>query len=191
MPPITKFWLCTLKDPESINSPEFQHFITELLEFCSSYTNPEPGTPPMHAFYQDTADPARLFMITGYQSQELNTRADSVYVQKYLHKMFEFVQHKMLRRVGIDIHTLPIGEHVTVAYGKKAAQWKEDDEVGGWDDLQTRQGTDEDMARGKSDIAEDDRVWVQVSKWNGADSVLDSVQPIEGERLFLKKIASR
>jgi hypothetical protein len=194
MPPITKFWLCTLKDPESINAPEFQHLITELLEFCSSWTNPEPDAPPMHAFYQDTVDSARLVMMTGYQSQELNTEADKVYAERYSHRMFEFVQHKVLRQIDVDIHTLPIAEHVSMAYGKNPEQWREEDQAGGWDVWpQTRQATNDNGARGEKEIAmeEDERFWVQVSKWNGGDSVLDSVQPVEGERLFLKKIASR
>lgn len=145
----------------------------------------------MHAFYQDTADPARLFMITGYQSQELNAEADKVYAEKYLHKMFEFVEHKMLRQIDVDINTLPIGKHVAVAYGKQAARWREEDQAGGWDVLQMRQAQlNENEAHGERG-EEDERVWVQISKWNGADSVLDSVQPLEGERLFLKKIASR
>lgn len=188
MPPITKFWLCAFKDPDSVKSPEFQHLMTEILEFCSSYTNPEPDTPPMHAFYQDTADPARLFMITGYQSQELNDEAHEKYAENYLDKMFEFVQHKMLLKLDIDINTLPTGEHVTVAYGKEPARWREEDEAGGWDVSETREGADEDVNEGKKD-EEDDRVWVQISRWNGADSVLESVQPFEGERLHLKRIA--
>lgn len=145
----------------------------------------------MHAFYQDTADPARLFMITGYQSQELNAEADKVYAEKYLHKMFEFVEHKMLRQIDVDINTLPIGKHVAVAYGKQAARWREEDQAGGWDVLQMRQAKmNANEAHGERG-EEDERVWVQISRWNGADSVLDSVQPLEGERLFLKKIASR
>lgn len=104
--------------------------------------------------------------------------ADSIYAEKYLQKMFQFVEHKMLRQVDIDIKTLQIGKHISVAYGKKPATWTEEDQPGGWDVSQTTQGADE----------EEDRVWVQVSKWNGAASVLDSVQPIEGERLFLEKI---
>ncbi|KAJ5725927.1 uncharacterized protein N7483_007284 [Penicillium malachiteum] len=70
MPPMTKIWLSTLKDPSSISSPKFQQLITELLEFCASYTNPtaDKSVPPMHVFFRNTKEPSQLFMITGYPS---------------------------------------------------------------------------------------------------------------------------
>lgn len=74
--PILKIWHWTLKDEYSVEFLAFRKLISTLLEFCSSYTNPTSGSPPMHAWYLDREAPTRLYMITGYQSQELNMEAD-------------------------------------------------------------------------------------------------------------------
>ncbi|KAJ5288818.1 hypothetical protein N7478_001848 [Penicillium angulare] len=181
MPPMTKIWLCTLKDTRSISTPEFQELITELLNFCGSYTNPykDPALPPMHAFFQDTQDPAKLFMITGYPSQEMNTEADNIYAERYLPRMFGFVQHKALWQVNLDVRALPLCGEVAVAVGKNPGELKNESAVGAWDYWPETRGIKVDGA---------DKLWVQVQEWDGSSGV--SLSPVDGELLLGKKIGS-
>lgn len=191
MPPITKFWHCTLKDEQSINSPLFQKLVGDILDLTSSYPNPEGGTPLMHVLYQDINSPSRLFMITGYQSQELNTEADGVYAEKYLPSMFEYVQHIWLRQLDLDVTALSLGEQVVLACGKNPSAWKDDKALGGWDVWpDTRQAQkNTNSERGTRNLEDEHRVWVQVSRWE--DGAVNSIQPTEGERILLQKIAGK
>lgn len=191
MPPITKFWHCTLKDEQSINSPLFQKLVGDILDLTSSYTNSEGVTPLMHVLYQDINSPSRLFMITGYQSQELNTEADKVYAEKYLPSMFEYVQHVWLRQLDLDVTTLSLGEQMVLACGKNPSEWRDDKALGGWDVWpDTRQALkNTNGERGTRNLEDEDRVWVQVSQLE--DGVADSIQPTEGERTLLRKIAGK
>ncbi|KAJ5116181.1 hypothetical protein N7456_000529 [Penicillium angulare] len=181
MPAITKIWLCTLKDPSSVSTPEFQELITELLNFCGSYTNPaqDPALPPMHAFFQDTQDPAKLFMITGYPSQEMNTEADNIYAERYLTRMFGFVQHKVLWQVDLDVRTLPLRGEVAVAVGKSPGGWKNENATGAWDYWPETRGIKTEEAH---------KLWVQVEEWDGSSEV--SLSPVDGEVLLGKKLGS-
>ena len=193
MPPIAKFWLSTLKDEQSVNSPAFLQLISEILDLCASYSGPESGMTHTHAFYQDINNPSRLFMITGYPSQELNIAADNVYAEEYLPRMFDYVQHVWLKQLDMDITTVPLDEKVVVAYGKNPSQWKDEKNgFGGWDVwLKTSQAQKKaQVERGDQnfEIAAD-RVWVQVSRWE--DGNADPAQPTEGEKLYLHKVMSR
>ncbi|KAJ6031070.1 hypothetical protein N7540_001802 [Penicillium herquei] len=181
MPPMTKIWLCTLKDPSSISSPKFQQLITELLEFCASYTNPttDDSALPMHAFFYNTKEPSQLFMITGYPSQEMNTEADNIYAERYLPRMFELVQHKVLRQINVDVQTLPLNGDVVLTVGKNPEEWKYENAIGNWDYLPETRGIK---------IEEADRLWVQVHAWNG-DS-LQSGSLVDGEVVHLRQIQS-
>ncbi|CAI7669267.1 unnamed protein product [Penicillium pancosmium] len=172
MPPITKLWLSTLKNEQSVNSPGFLQLISEILDFCASHSGPESG---MHAFYQDINNASRLFMITGYPSQELNTTADNVYAAEYLPRMFDYVQH------------------VVVAYGKNPSQWKDEQKgIGGWDvwpkTVQAQKNAQVEGGNQNFEIAAD-QVWVQISRWE--DGNADPAEPTEGEKLYLHKVMSR
>jgi hypothetical protein len=71
-------------------------------------------------------------MITGYQSQELNTEADTVYASNYLPEMFKFVQHVWLRQSDLDVRVLPLDkELIIVTCG--AEEGTQQGGVGGWD----------------------------------------------------------
>ncbi|KAJ5703876.1 hypothetical protein N7493_011014 [Penicillium malachiteum] len=181
MPPMTKIWLCTLKDPSSISSPKFQQLITELLEFCASYTNPtgDNSALPMHSFFQDTREPSQLFMITGYPSQEMNTEADNIYAERYLPRMFELVQHKVLRQISVDVRTLPLRGDIVLTVGKNPDEWKDEKAIGNWDYWPETRGIK---------IEEADKVYVQVDAWNGES--LQSGNPVEGEVVYLRQIQS-
>ena len=176
---MTKLWLSTLKDPKCASTPEFQQLITDLLDFCSSYTNPtkDADAPPMHAFFQDTQDPSKLFMITGYPSQEMNTEADDVYAERYLPRMFEFVQHKALYQIDVDVRTLPLKGHVLVAVGKNPAEWKDEKSIGAWDYWPETRGIK---------VEETDKLWVQVQEWDGGS--VGSSTPVGGEVMHLRNI---
>lgn len=184
-----------------MNTPAFQSLITEIFDFYSSYTNPASGTPNMHFLYQDTKAPSRLLMITGYQSQNLNTEADKVYAERFLPRMFEFVQHGWLRQLDVDVKALPLEEWVTVACGKRPSEWRDSSSgtgtvnlkgVGGWDVWpDTSQGRKNDNGeRGTRDLEENQNgmIWVQVSRWG--DGGVD-IQPIDGEMMCFRKIMSR
>ncbi|KAJ5110814.1 hypothetical protein N7532_001349 [Penicillium argentinense] len=193
MPPITKFWLSTLKDEQSVNSPAFLQLISEILDLCASHSGPESGMTHTHAFYQDINNPSRLFMITGYPSQELNIAADNVYAEKYLPRMFDYVQHVWLKQLDMDITTVPLDEKVVVAYGKNPSQWKDEKKgFGGWDvwlkTAQAKKNTQVERGDQNVKIAAD-QVWVQVSRWE--DGNADLAQPTEGEKLYLHKVMSR
>lgn len=183
MPPITKIWLCTLKDPNATSAPEFQQLIHELLGFCASYTNPskDSALPPMHAFYQDTQDPAKLFMITGYPSQEMNTEADKLYAERYLPRMFGFVQHKALFQLDVDVQQLPLSGHVVVTAAKRPDEWKHESAFGAWDYWLTTKGIT---------VEETDRVWLQIQDWDGSSAVAFGSQTVDGEVLLGKQIGS-
>ncbi|KAJ5379044.1 hypothetical protein N7509_012163 [Penicillium cosmopolitanum] len=190
MPPITKFWLSTLKNEQSVNSPVFLQFISEILDFCASHSGPGSG---MHAFYQDINNPSRLFMITGYPSQELNTAADKIYAEEYLPRMFDYVQHVWLKQLDMDITTVRLDEKVVVAYGKNPSQWKDEKKgFGGWDvwpkTAQAEKNTQVEGGNQNFEIAAD-QVWVQISRLE--DGSADPAEPTEGEKLYLHKVMSR
>ena len=176
---MTKLWLSTLKDPKCASTPEFQQLITDLLDFCSSYTNPtkDADAPPMHAFFQDTQDPSKLFMITGYPSREMNTEADDVYAKRYLPRMFEFVQHRALYQIDVDVRTLPLKGHVLVAVGKNPAEWKDEKSIGAWDYWRETRGIK---------VEEADKLWVQVQEWDGG--WVGSSTPVDCEVMHLRNI---
>lgn len=139
----------------------------------------------MHAMYQDTNNESSLLMITGYQSQELNSEADRVYAQKYLSRMFGYVQHVRLRQLDLDIANMPLGDHLLVEIGADPAIWVRETGTGNWDIWpQTQQG------RNMPDLQQQEHsVWVHISDWNGLDSA--TAGPLPREETFLKKITSR
>lgn len=132
-------------------------------------------------------------MITGYQSQELNTQADKVYAEKYLQKMFEHVQHVWLRQVDVDVSTLPIDrERVLVTCGEAPVEQSGAKGVGGWDVWQQTQQAkhNENGAQGvREGKSGEEKVWVQVSAWD--ESGDESAEPATGETFRLRKIMGR
>jgi hypothetical protein len=192
MPPITKFWHSTLKDDKSTNSSDFIQVLSEILELCSSYTNPDPASQQMHALYQDVNDQTQLLMITGYPSQELNAEADKVYAEKYLPRLFEHVQHVWLKQLDIDVTMLPLDDQLVVAFGKSPSDWKNGRCPGGWDVWKkTRQKLNHDNgARGVETFDNpDDGVWVQVSAWD--KDAQNLATPEDGSVFYLKKVMGR
>lgn len=193
MPPITKFWLSTLKNGKTTDSAEFIQLLSDILALCSSYSNPDPASPPMHALYQDINNPSQLVMITGYPSQELNTEADKVYAAKYLPKMFEHVEHVWLKQLDIDVTTLHLDDDkLAVTYGKSPSDWKDDKSLGGFDVWKTtRQALDnENGVRGVETLENPDNAdWVQVSAWDGGAQ--DAAKPKVGGVFYLKRVMGR
>lgn len=188
MGPITKFWLCSLLPGHSVCDPDFRTLFAEVLQLCSSYTNPDPGTPEMHVLFQSVDNASQLMMITGYQSQELNTEADKVYATKYLREMFKFVQHVWLRQLDLDVRVLPLDkELIVVTCG--AEEGTRQGGVGGWDVWPaTSQATA--MKNASQEPREGDSkesVWVQVSEAPGA-VIHDNTQ---NAQFVLKKIVGR
>lgn len=180
MPPITKVWHCVLKDPQTADSPEFRSLLSEILAMISSYSNPDPTSSRMHVFYQDALDPSQLVMITGYPSQELNTEADTVYARDFLPRLFQYVTHKSLRQLDMDISVLPLLDNVLLAYGQEPGT----ERTGGWDVWpQTAQGQ-----RILGEAANAAKVWVQVTPWDGHR--MDEPQPTTGEKFYLRKFVS-
>jgi hypothetical protein len=190
MPPITKIWHCRLKAGHTVHPPSFIEVLTNILELCASYTNPDQqaSQPPMHVMYQNTSDPSQLVMITGYPSQELNTEADRQYAAKFLPKMFEHVQHVWLKQLDADITTFPLaGESViTLAYGREPEGWKKDGSSGGWDVFaqseQARKNRDNVVGLSET-VATAGVDWVQVTP--GSD---ESPAPKDGGKFTLQKI---
>jgi hypothetical protein len=193
MPPVTKLWLSVLKDPQSIDSPDFRELVSEILNLCSSYTNPEPSGPQMHVLYRNINNPSQLLMITGYQSQELNTQADAVYAEKLSPRMLQYVSHGWLRQLDIDVRALPLEENILVAYGKEPQEWvNHNKSIGGWDIWpETAQGRNiRGNASGEDNSnSDEERYWVQVTDWNGHSE--DTSQPINCEKLYLRKFVGR
>ncbi|KAL2798903.1 hypothetical protein BJX66DRAFT_294372 [Aspergillus keveii] len=207
MPPLTKFWLFTLKDP-SKSASTLKPLLTEILNFCSSFTNPHYNATsapennknaPTHAFYTITNKPNHMLMITGYPSQELNNEADKVYAEKYLPRLFEHVQHIWLRQIEVDIRELPLGGEgvvVSVDEGISGGEGSDFGGVGkgGWDVWKkTRQGSERDDvvqgARKGESVGE--RVWVHVRKWDGQEEGVDGSE-VEGRSVFyLSKLVGR
>lgn len=185
MPPLIKFWRCKFKDGHSVDSPGFRQLLIDIFDLTKSYTNPEYGAPPMHAMYQDTRNPSQLLMITGYPSQELNTEADTVYAQKYLPRMFEYVQHVWLKQLHLDIAQVQLEDYALVAIGENPTGWVGESGIGGWDIWpQTQQGLNmPDLQKQESGI------WVHVSGWNGLDNASSDSASVE--KLYLRKIESR
>ncbi|KAE8148354.1 hypothetical protein BDV25DRAFT_141877 [Aspergillus avenaceus] len=195
MPPITKLWLCTLKEGKSLTDPALTQLLADILTLCTSYTNPNTLS-PMHAFYQVTNDPSHLFMITGYQCQELNTEADKAYAEKYLPRLFEYVRHQWLRQVEVDVREMPLdGDAVVCCSGPGSDSDSHCNSVegggkgvGGWDVWKmTQQGKQAGVVqgvRGSEPVGE--RIWVQVSPWEGSERVGE-----EHETFYLRKIMSR
>ncbi|KAH8700272.1 hypothetical protein BGW36DRAFT_373766 [Talaromyces proteolyticus] len=183
MPPITKLWHCRLREGCTADSPAFLQVLSEIFELCSSYTNPDPASPPMHIMYQDINDPAKLLMITGYQSQELNTEADKAYASNYLPRMFEHVQHGWLKQLDADIASFSLEESLTVTYGLAPETWKLEQGAGGWDvwpqTAQARKNINQvqDLKEGL--------VWVQITPGS------DGAAPKEGGKLQLRKVLGR
>ncbi|KAJ5105298.1 hypothetical protein NUU61_002645 [Penicillium alfredii] len=193
MPPITKFWLSTLKDKKSTDSPEFTQLLADILTLCSSYTNPDTASPRMHALYQDINNPAQLVMITGYPSQELNTEADKFYAAKYLPRMFEHVQHVWLKQLDIDVTTLHLDDdRLVVTHGTAPSTWKDGKSPGGLDVWQkTRQALDnENGARGVEILDNPvDADWLQVSTWDGGAQ--NAAKPEAGGVFYPRKVMGR
>ncbi|KAJ5156387.1 hypothetical protein N7492_009190 [Penicillium capsulatum] len=145
----------------------------------------------MHVLYQDINSPSRLFMITGYPSQELNTQTDKIYAEKFLPSMFEFVRHVWLQQLDIDVTSLPLEEQVTLAYGANSSAWKDQNARGGWDVWPDTAQAPKNASgeRGTRNLESEDRVWVQVSKWDDAN--VQAVQPKDGESVQLRKITGK
>lgn len=118
-------------------------------------------------------------MITGYPSQEMNTEADNIYAERYLPRMFSFVQHKVLWQVDIDVRTLPLRGEVAVAVGKRPEEWKDEGSIGAWDYWPETRGIE---------VKEADKLWVQVKEWDGNSEV--PLSPVDGEVLLGKRIGS-
>ncbi|KIA75729.1 hypothetical protein HK57_00464 [Aspergillus ustus] len=191
MPPLTKFWLCTLKD-KSQNVSTLTPLLSKILELCASFSNQAPKSSTTtgdesehnagphsqsHAFYTVTNLPGHLLMITGYPSQELNDAADSAYAAKFLPRLFERVQHVWLRQIEVDVSELPVrGERVVVSVssaeeeGSGSGNGVGEEGKGGWDVWKrTRQGSEggdgvQGARKGEDGL---EKVWVHVNSWNG------------------------
>ncbi|KAL2813520.1 hypothetical protein BJX63DRAFT_431868 [Aspergillus granulosus] len=174
MPPLTKFWLTTLKDlsqqPDTLTP-----LLTEILELCSSFTGalPLPATrrsQTTHAFFSVTNAPGHLMMITGFPSQELNNEVHEAYEAQFLSRFFAHAQHVWMRQIEVDIRELPIQGNkvvVNVSLGSKGDSAETEEEgKGGWDVLtKTRQEAEEgDVVQGE---VEGERAWVSVKGWEG------------------------
>jgi hypothetical protein len=207
MPPLTKFWLFTLKDP-SQDPSALTPLLTEILDLCSSFTNPHYNATsasendtnaPTHAFYTITNKPNHMLMITGYPSQELNNEADKAYAEKYLPRLFEHVQHIWLRQIEVDINELPLGGEgvvVSIEEGTSGGEGVDFGGVGkgGWDVWKkTRQGSEgDDILQGarKGEVV-GERVWVHVHGRDGEEEGVDGSE-VEGRSVFyLRKLVGR
>ncbi|KAJ5584771.1 uncharacterized protein N7459_004571 [Penicillium hispanicum] len=176
----TLVWHCVLKDPQTADSAEFRSLLSEILAMIASYSNPDPTSPPMHVFYQDAHDPAQLVMITGYPSQELNTEADTVYARDFMPRLFQYVTHKSLRQLDKDIGTLPLQDNVLLVSGQEPGT----ERTGGWDVWpQTAQGR-----RILGEAADTEKVWVQVTPWDGHRT--EEPQPTAREKFYLRKFVA-
>ncbi|KAL4890749.1 hypothetical protein BDV59DRAFT_183562 [Aspergillus ambiguus] len=195
MAPITKLWLCTIKDGKTITDPSFIQLLTDILKLCTSYTNPDTPSPHMHAFYQVVNKPSHLLMITGYPSQELNTEADKVYAEKYLPRLFEYVQHHWLRQLEVDVRQFPLdGERVIVTCDSGPGSGPVEGPMrglGGWDIWKmTQQGKHPGIVQGvRRDEGIGERVWVQILPWDEGYGGGLGREAEEGP-LYLRKIMS-
>ncbi|KAL3466484.1 hypothetical protein BJX64DRAFT_250164 [Aspergillus heterothallicus] len=200
MPPLTKFWLCALKDPSQQPSTLIP-LLTEILELCASFTNPTGpdlstkgnSTPQTHAFYTVSNLPGHLMMITGYPSQELNNAADRAYAERFLPTLFEHVKHVWLRQIEIDVAELPVsGDGVVV--GISSGKGKEEKKgKGGWDVWKkTRQGAEGgDVVQGvRQGEDEEERFWVSVQCWDGEGAGLETreTERERGSVFYLRKL---
>lgn len=114
-----------------------------------------------------------------------------MYASKYLPSMFEFVQHQWLRHLDLDVTTLPLDHDLEMAYGTYPSQWRSEEAVGSWDIWPETQ-QDRKILNGKHDFRttkSSEKVWVQFSRWS--EDLPPSAEPVEGERLYLKKVVSR
>jgi hypothetical protein len=185
--PITKFWLFSLLPGRSVSDPSFKALFAEILQLCSAYTNPDAGTPEMHVLYQSVDDASQLMMITGYQSQELNTEADTVYATKYMSEMFKFVQHVWLRQLDLDVRDLPLDKEqiiVTCSTDERVQQGG----VGGWDvwpAISQARANKNALQVQEGDSKE--RVWIQVSEASQAVTGNNT----QTAQFMLKKILGR
>lgn len=91
--------------------------------------------------------------------------------------MFEFIQHKALYQIDVDVRTLPLEGHVVVAVGKNPAEWKDENIVGAWDYWRETRGID---------VEEADKLWVQVQEWDGSTVVFSSA--VDGKAMHLRNI---
>jgi hypothetical protein len=162
---MTKIWYCKLKPGHDVNDKNFCDLWTEVLGLCSSYTNPEAGSPTMHALYQSVDNPSQLIMLSGYPSTELNVECDKVYASKYMPKMFEFVQHVWLRQLELDIRSLPMdSKRITLTCGSSPDSQGQG--VGGWDVWQSSDQAKQNLnnAQGEREgEGQDERIWVEIS----------------------------
>ncbi|KAJ5313947.1 uncharacterized protein N7443_000831 [Penicillium atrosanguineum] len=187
MPPMIKFWLSTLKEGKSIDSTAFQSMISDILEFCATYTKSDSEA---HAFYHDTKDPTRVLMITGYPSQELNAEADKIYAERFLPRMFDQVQHTWLKQLDMSIAEIHLEDNLIVAYGKEPSAWV-DRGTGGWDVWPSTPQGKQAAAKIQGSVRPEmeNQMWLQIAAWNG--KIEDSKVPRDGEKLLVKKIISR
>lgn len=194
MPPITKFWHCRLREGCTVDSPTFTQLFSQILDLCSSYTNPnsDPMLSPQHIFYQDINNPSQLLMITGYQSEQLMLEASEDYTHKFREKMFEQVQHIWIKQVDADVssfHPLQNEQRIiTVTYGTAPQEWKNDESVGYWDVWPETEQAKADLYNARTLGVKDDMdgsVWVQVSSGN------ESATPAKGGKFLLREIMRR
>lgn len=176
MASFTKFWRFALKDDVTATSQPFTQLLTEIVEFCASYTNPDPALPQMHTFYKVSNAPSDVLLITGFPSQELNDEAHEVFVERFSARMFELVEHRSMRQVEVDVREFPLGQErlVVVTSGERIAGLKG---KGGWDALQKAE-----------DMPAAEETWVQVLPW---DEEVESSSVGAGETLYLEKIVGR
>ncbi|KAJ5725928.1 uncharacterized protein N7483_007285 [Penicillium malachiteum] len=109
----------------------------------------------------------------------MNTEADIVYAERYMPRMFELVQHKVLRQIDVDVQTLPLSGDVVLTVGKNPEEWKDEKAIGNCDYWSETRGIN---------IEEAEKLWVQVHAWDG-DS-LRSESPVDGVIVFLRQIQS-
>ncbi|KNG87663.1 hypothetical protein ANOM_004123 [Aspergillus nomiae NRRL 13137] len=173
MSPITKLWLSTAKTKDYMDSSGFHDLLAQILSHCSSYTNPEsnPELPPMHAFFQSVDNPDLLLMVTGYPSQEMNNAADDTYAATFLPRMFQFVEHKWLKQLDVDVSLLPLGnDNLTLQFCDTPVDTATGQVIGGWDVWpETEQGI---RMREAGKLEELRKIWVGIGKETGVDLTL-------------------
>jgi hypothetical protein len=112
MDPITKVWLFTLNPRHSIIEATFSGFWNETLMIAASYTT-ERGEP--HTLFQCEDEPDLLAVVCGYHSLQASIDAEKALGQRLAPHFFDFITHRELYVLNVDVRGLPLTETGKIA----------------------------------------------------------------------------
>ncbi|KAI1818253.1 hypothetical protein GGS20DRAFT_529184 [Poronia punctata] len=165
MEPITKVWLFTLNERHSIIEATFSGFWNQTLMIAASYTT-ERGEP--HILFQCEQEPDLFAVICGYHSLQASIDAEKALGERLAPKFADFITHKDLYVLNMDIRDLPVTQWGRIAMVISDSQPSDPKTLpgkGGWAmQMETLYVEPHDASKAK-------KTWVQITTADDTDNL--------------------